>query len=168
MLSAMDAMPEVEPAPTEATPGATTEQLEERYKNRSLDGPLRQFVFVYSQEVGKEVEGMLTRLARAWGVSGARDVMLEALRRANRNPPVEHLSAEEAERADAPPDDAPTPEQPTPEPEVPMQPEPSAAPVSSLGSMEQPPPPSPAFAPPPVPGPEDDVQLTEPAPGEPE
>jgi hypothetical protein len=104
MLSAMDALPEVEPEEFEGAHSVTDDELAHTFRNRSQAGPLRQFVVLYSPEVGEEVEGILTRLGRAWGVTGARDVILEALRRANRNPPVEHLTAEEARRADAPPE----------------------------------------------------------------
>jgi hypothetical protein len=105
LLSAMDQLPEVEPEGFEGDHAVTDEELAHTFRNRSLAGPLRQFVVLYPQEIGEEVEGMLTRLARAWGVTGARDVILESLRRANQNPPVEHLTAEEAARADAPPED---------------------------------------------------------------
>jgi hypothetical protein len=41
---------------------------------------------MYEQEVGVEVEQQLARLKRVWGMTSARDVVLEALRRADPYP----------------------------------------------------------------------------------
>ena len=98
MLSAMDAMPEVEPEAFEGDNAVTDEALAERFANRSQVA-LRQFVIMYDQETASEVEGMFRLLERAWGVSAARDVVLEALRRATAEPPVEGLTVEERERS---------------------------------------------------------------------
>lgn len=101
LLASMDAMPEVDPGEFEGTNAVSDEQLAERFKNRSQVA-LRQFVLMYEQDTATEVEGMFRTLERAWGMSGARDVVLEALRRAVAQPPVEGLSPEERARADAP------------------------------------------------------------------
>lgn len=122
LLSAMDALPEGDPEEFEGDHAVTDEELAHTFRNRSLAGPLRQFVVLYPQDVGEQVEGMLTRLARAWGVSGARDVILEALRRANQDPPIEHLTPAEKALADAPPTPEPVAEVPPPEPVSPDSP----------------------------------------------
>jgi uncharacterized protein YaiI (UPF0178 family) len=104
MLSALGQMPEVNaPAPENTTSGATNEELAERFKNRSQVA-LRQFVIMYDQETATEVEQLFRKLERAWGMTQARDVVLEALRRAAADPPVEGLTVEEAERANIVPE----------------------------------------------------------------
>lgn len=136
MLSALDALPEVDPGGTEATHAAGDDELRERFANRSQVA-LRQFVLMYDQDTATEVEGMFRRLERAWGVSGARDVVLEALRRASAEPPVEGLTVAEAERANAPePAVAPDGRGAPPDEEGPAEPlDPTAA---SAGSTEPP------------------------------
>lgn len=105
MLSAMDQMPEVDaPAPEDTGSGTTNEELAERFKNRSQVA-LRQFVLMYDQDTATEVEQTFRKLERAWGMTKAQDVVLEALRRAAVEPPVEGLTVEEAERANVLPDE---------------------------------------------------------------
>lgn len=104
LLASMDAMPEVDPGETEAQHAADDGQLAERFANRSQVA-LRQFVLMYDQDTATEVEQTFRKLERAWGVSGARDVVLEALRRAAADPPVEGLTVEEAERANIVPEE---------------------------------------------------------------
>lgn len=102
MLSRMDQIDVVEPeGEFKGDFGASDEEIQERFKNRSSGGALRQFVLLYDQATGTFVESVLVKLARKWGVAGARDVFLESLRR-----------AAEAEGIEA---DAP---EPTPGPEV--------------------------------------------------
>lgn len=102
-LAAMDALPEVEPEPTEAEHGVSNEDLAQRFANRSQAGPLRQFVLMYQQEDGTVIEQSLARLGRAWGITKTADVVKEALRRCLEDPPVEGLSDDEKALADAPP-----------------------------------------------------------------
>jgi ParB-like chromosome segregation protein Spo0J len=106
MLAALDALPEVDPGDTAAAPGATDEQLAERFANRSQVA-LRQFVLMYDQDTAAEVEQLFRKLERAWGMSQTRDVALEAMRRAAADPPVEGLTVEEAERANIEPEPEP-------------------------------------------------------------
>jgi hypothetical protein len=113
LLSSMDAMPEVEPEAFEGGNAVTDEALAERFANRSQVA-LRQFVLMYEQDTATEVEGMFRRLERAWGMSGARDVVLEALRRANSEPPVVGLTAVERDAADAAPMEVKRSEEPDP------------------------------------------------------
>jgi ParB-like chromosome segregation protein Spo0J len=113
LMATMNALPEGD-VETDAEHGVEDEALRERFANRSQVA-LRQFVLMYPAEVAEEVEAQWKRLARAWGVSGMREVVREALDRALREPPVEGLTDEERARADAPeptavPDD--TTEQP--------------------------------------------------------
>jgi ParB-like chromosome segregation protein Spo0J len=104
MLSSLDQLPEVDaPTPENTASGATNEELAERFKNRSQVA-LRQFVIMYDQETATEVEQLFRKLERAWGMTQARDVVLEALRRAAADPPVEGLTVEEAERANIVPE----------------------------------------------------------------
>jgi ParB-like chromosome segregation protein Spo0J len=96
MMSALDALPTVEPE-TEAQTAVTDEQLAERFANRSQVA-LRQFVVMYPQDVAGEFEQHVRRLERAWGMSQTRDVVLEALKRAN-----DGLTNGEAAAAEVPP-----------------------------------------------------------------
>jgi uncharacterized protein YaiI (UPF0178 family) len=111
MLAAMEQMPEVDPGDFEGGAATTDDQLAERFANRSQVA-LRQFVLMYDQDTATDVEAMFRKLERAWGMSGARDVVLEALKRATAEPPVEGLTVEEAERANITPEaDGPLPEE---------------------------------------------------------
>jgi uncharacterized protein YaiI (UPF0178 family) len=103
MLAAMEQMPEVDPGDFEGGAATTDDQLAERFANRSQVA-LRQFVLMYDQDTATGVEAMFRKLERAWGMSGARDVVLEALKRATAEPPVEGLTVEEAERANIVPE----------------------------------------------------------------
>ena len=106
MLAGLDALPTGDPEPTEAEHGVSQEELAERFRNRSQVA-LRQFVLMYDQDTAATVEAMFRKLERAWGMSGARDVVREALMRACAEPPIEGLTPEEAARANAPEPDEP-------------------------------------------------------------
>lgn len=97
LMAEMDALPEVEVG-TEAGHGITDEALAERFAGRSQGGALRQFVVMFPQEQGDEVEVMLKRLRRAWGMTKMADVVREAMLRALHEPPIEGLTAEEKAR----------------------------------------------------------------------
>jgi hypothetical protein len=101
-MAALDALPTGEPEETQATQH-DSEAIANQFSGRAnQEGPLRQFVLLYPPAQGEEVAEMVTRLSRAWGVDGAREVIAEALRRAVQDPPIEGLTDEEKAKADAP------------------------------------------------------------------
>jgi hypothetical protein len=83
--SALGTLPEAVPAEFRGEYAITDEELVEQFRNRARRS-LRMFVLMYEKEVGVEVERQLERLKREWGMTSARDVFLEALRRADPYP----------------------------------------------------------------------------------
>lgn len=81
LMSALDALPQVDPPPTEAGHAVDDTELAQRFANRSQVA-LRQFVIMYDQGTATGVEQLFRGLERKWGMSQARDVVLEALKRA--------------------------------------------------------------------------------------
>lgn len=81
LMSALDALPEVD-VDTEADYAENAEETAARFKPQEATVEQAQVVLLYPKDQIEDIRGMILQLMDAWGVSGAREVVAEALRRA--------------------------------------------------------------------------------------